>query len=264
MEEELRVLNNHVLSSLELEDQMKQTLLQLDTKNIEITELRRSLEVLQSQAQSSASQLPDLAAINQQWEQLVEQKCSEVASIWQEHLVQREAAFKAQLEELSQQQQSRVEPASQPGEEANNNDLMLKMQKALETQEMEIVTLKEQLAIRSAEYARLAAQYDPFRLQNRGGGGGGNSAPSTAGGPPSLSSSAEPLPEYVLKADLDYALMMLHQRDMRVEEMILELVQLLEERDHLQLKLSDTLRQLETERSRVSDERESERGFYGR
>jgi len=47
--------------------------------------------------------------------------------------------------------------------------------------------------------------------------------------------------------------MMLHQRDMRLEEMILELVQLLEERDHLQLKLSDTLRQLEAERSKWND-----------
>ncbi|XP_020806921.1 protein lava lamp [Drosophila serrata] len=264
MEEELRVLNNHVLSSLELEDKMKQTLLQLDTKNIEITELRRSLEVMQ-QGTASQQQLPDLATINQRWEQVVEEKCSEVASIWQEHLVQREAAFKAQLEEISQQSQLQTpsQSQSQSSVEATatpqaGDDMMLKMQKALETQEMEIVTLKEQLAIRSAEYARLAAQYDPFRLQNRAGGGsGGNTAPSAqAGGPPSLS-SGEPLPEYVLKADLDYALMMLHQRDMRVEEMILELVQLLEERDHLQLKLSDTLRQLETERSRVSDEASS-------
>ncbi|KAH8367913.1 hypothetical protein KR084_004115 [Drosophila pseudotakahashii] len=266
MEEELRVLNNHVLSSLELEDRMKQTLLQLDTKNIEVTELRRSLEVLQAQAQNLVQQPeaqvagPDLAAINQQWEQLVEQKCGEVASIWQEHLAQREAAFKAQLEEITLQQQEQLGQVEQPKEQpaqqtqqADGGDLMLKMQKALETQEMEIVTLKEQLAIRSAEYARLAAQYDPFRLQNRGGSGG-NQAAVSAGGPPPLTTN-EPLPEYVLKADLDYALMMLHQRDMRVEEMILELVQLLEERDHLQLKLSDTLRQLETERSRgVSDE----------
>ncbi|XP_039497870.1 protein lava lamp isoform X3 [Drosophila santomea] len=257
MEEELRVLNNHVLSSLELEDRMKQTLLQLDTKNIEITELRRSLEILQSQnlvQNPAAQQIPDLSAINQQWEQLVEQKCGEVASIWQEHLSQREAAFKAQLEEVTQQQQRELPQSQQSTQGDATSDIMLKMQKALETQEMEIVTLKEQLAIRSAEYARLAAQYDPFRLQNRGGPSG-NPASTTvsAGGPPSLTAN-EPLPEYVLKADLDYALMMLHQRDMRVEEMIVELVQLLEERDHLQLKLSDTLRQLETERSRVSDE----------
>jgi len=265
MEEELRVLNNHVLSSLELEDRMKQTLLQLDTKNIEITELRRSLEILQSQnlgQNSAAEQIPDLSAINQQWEQLVEQKCGEVASIWQEHLSQREAAFKAQLEEVTQQQQRELPQSQQSTQGEATSDIMQKMQKALETQEMEIVTLKEQLAIRSAEYARLAAQYDPFRLQNRGGASGGNPASTTvsAGGPPSLTAN-EPLPEYVLKADLDYALMMLHQRDMRVEEMIVELVQLLEERDHLQLKLSDTLRQLETERSRVSDERESDCQF---
>ncbi|KAH8420293.1 hypothetical protein KR009_008819 [Drosophila setifemur] len=303
MEEELRVLNNHVLSSLELEDKMKQTLLQLDTKDIEITELRRSLELVQSQA-IQPNPMPDLARINQQWEQVVEQKCGEVASIWQEHLNQREAAFQAQLQQLGskmQQQEEQQKPQiqeqsqrvlqeqlllqekeseilnlkhrieelmredqtetnsrqiqePQPGQ--TSSEMVAKMQKALETQEMEIVTLKEQLAIRSAEYARLAAQYDPFRLQNRGGGGGGGGGVSSvhpAGGPPSLASN-EPLPEYVLKADLDYALMMLHQRDMRVEEMIVELVQLLEERDHLQLKLSDTLRQLETERCRTSDE----------
>ncbi|XP_017045910.1 protein lava lamp [Drosophila ficusphila] len=265
MEEELRVLNNHVLSSLELEDRMKQTLLQLDTKDIEITELRRSLELLQQgqnlgQNPVAQQQVPDLTTINQQWERVVEQKCEEVASIWQEYLNQKEAAFQAELEKLSQQQNQehqQKEPSPvQPQEGAANaagGEMMLNMQKALETQEMEIVTLKEQLAIRSAEYARLAAQYDPFRLQNRGSGSANPSQPSAAGGPPPLTSN-EPLPEYVLKADLDYALMMLHQRDMRVEEMIVELVQLLEERDHLQLKLSDTLRQLETERSRVSDE----------
>lgn len=275
MEEELRVLNNHVLGSLELEDKMKQTLLQLDTKDIEITELRRSLEVLQSQqsqpvqpVQPSQPAPADLALINHQWEQVVEQKCGEVASIWQEHLIQREEEFQAQLGKLSDQlhqlQEAEFHPSPAvapsdpvPAAEAteSSSELMATMQKALETQEMEIVTLKEQLAIRSAEYARLAAQYDPFRLQNRGGSSGGG-ASATAGGPPSLSGN-EALPEYVLKADLDYALMMLHQRDMRVEEMILELVQLLEERDHLQLKLSDTLRQLETERSRTSDERGS-------
>ncbi|XP_022221615.2 protein lava lamp [Drosophila obscura] len=235
MEEELRVLNNHVLSSLELEDKMKHTVLELDTKNIEIAELRKSLELLQHS--QSPAQIPDLDALNQQWEAVVEQKCGEVANIWQDHLSQREAAFKAQLEQIQQQQQYPTESAVP---QAEDSDSSLKMQKALETQEMEIVTLKEQLAIRSAEYARLAAQYDPFRLQNQGAGGGAVGADTQS--------------EYVLKADLDYALMMLHQRDMRVEEMILELGQLLQERDHLQLKLSDTLRQLETERVRASDD----------
>lgn len=256
MEEELRVLNNHVLSSLELEDKMKQSVLELDMKTIEITELRKSLEQLQqTQAQVQAQQ-PDLSALNQQWESLVEQKCSEVASIWQEHLAQREAAYLTQIEQLTVKLEATpTEKQSEEREQDHRasvvtedvNDMLLKMQKALETQEMEIVTLKEQLAIRSAEYARLASQYDPFRLQNTLGGGGAAGVIGATGNP-----SQEPLPEYVLKADLDYALMMLHQRDMRVEEMILELVQLLEERDHLQLKLSDTLRQLEAERSELT------------
>ncbi|TDG44606.1 hypothetical protein AWZ03_009012 [Drosophila navojoa] len=256
MEEELRVLNNHVLSSLELEDKMKQTVLELDMKNIEITELRRTLEVLQQaqpqqqpQEQQQQQQQPDIAALNMQWEALVEQKCSEVARIWQEHLAKREAEYKAKIDELSaaaassqpvqqehQQQQTSPLPATE-----NANEMLTKMQSALETQEMEIVTLKEQLAIRSAEYARLASQYDPFRLQNSLGSGPVAGASGTAG--------QDPQSEYVLRSDLDYALMMLHQRDMRVEEMIVELVQLLEERDHLQLKLSDTLRQLEAERT---------------
>ncbi|GBP97515.1 Protein lava lamp [Eumeta japonica] len=50
MEEELQVLNNHVLESLQMEDKMKQLTLELDTKNIEIFELRRTLESLNKSA----------------------------------------------------------------------------------------------------------------------------------------------------------------------------------------------------------------------
>ncbi|EDW66182.2 uncharacterized protein Dvir_GJ15883 [Drosophila virilis] len=251
MEEELRVLNNHVLNSLELEDKMKQAVLELDTKTIEITELRKTLEQLQQKEVQQLQPQPDIGALNKQWEALVEQKCSEVASIWQKHLAQREADYEAKIEQLKAatafppETTEQKAPAPAPPVDASTtevSELVLKMQRALETQEMEIVTLKEQLAIRSAEYARLASQYDPFRLQNTLGG---NSSGPTASGSDALG----PPGEYVPKSDLDYALMMLHQRDMRVEEMIVELVQLLEERDHLQLKLSDTLRQLEAERT---------------
>ena len=55
----------------------------------------------------------------------------------------------------------------------------------------------------------------------------------------------------VAKAELDLAMYMLHQRDMRCEEMTLELVNLLEERDTLQLKLSNTLRQVEAIRAQT-------------
>lgn len=46
----------------------------------------------------------------------------------------------------------------------------------------------------------------------------------------------------VPRAELDLALYMLHQRDVRCEELTMELTQLLEERDTLQLRLSDSLR----------------------
>ena len=45
-----------------------------------------------------------------------------------------------------------------------------------------------------------------------------------------------------VKSELDLALYMLHQRDVRCDELMLELTNLLQERDTLQLRLSDALR----------------------
>uniref|UniRef100_W8B665 Protein lava lamp n=1 Tax=Ceratitis capitata TaxID=7213 RepID=W8B665_CERCA len=301
MEEELKVLNNHVMGSLENEDKLKAAALQLDTQSIEIAELRRTIEALRANTASTAIPVAaaapaDYAALNAQWEAIVEQKCGEIAKMWREHLEQRETEFKmteARLrEEIAAAQraysmQSTQEPATgQPGasaestatstpasisttqsgtssgvaskdgtplrqrvinddeHEANADAIIEKMQTALESQEMEIVTLKEQLAIRSAEYARLAAQYDPFKLQNtssHSGISGGMVADARRASNAAGGNDATVVP----KAKFDMALYMLHQRDMRCEEMTVELVKLLEERDTLQLKLSNTLRQVE-------------------
>lgn len=295
MEEELKVLNNHVLSSLENEDKLKAAVLQLDTQNIEIAELRRTIEALRASGSTPAAeggaQPVDYAALNAQWGAIVEQKCGEIAKMWREHLEQREAEFKLTesrlREELAAQRQAQshdqgtqhgvsaeTTATSTPGsvsttqsgtssgaaskdgtplrhriineeQEADADAIIEKMQAALESQEMEIVTLKEQLAIRSAEYARLAAQYDPFKLQNTSShsglsGGVVVAAEQRRGVAPSGNDAS-----LVPKSELDFALYMLHQRDMRCEEMTLELVSLLEERDTLQLKLSNTLRQVE-------------------
>lgn len=61
----------------------------------------------------------------------------------------------------------------------------------------------------------------------------------------SASSNEDDLSEPVSRAELDLALYMLHQRDVRCEELTVELMQLLEERDTLQLKLSNALREKE-------------------
>lgn len=299
MEEELKVLNNHVMSSLENEDKLKAAALQLDTQNIEISELRRTIEALRANhnaaaeaATPAANTAADYAALNAQWEAIVEQKCGEIAKMWREHLEQREAEFKMsearlrdEIAAAAQRQAQSHEQGTQPGNSAETtasstpasvstsqsgtssgvaskdgtplrhriineehetdaDAIIERMQTALESQEMEIVTLKEQLAIRSAEYARLAAQYDPFKLQNT------SSHSGISGGMPAESRRLASTPSgndatLVPKSELDFALYMLHQRDMRCEEMTVELVSLLEERDTLQLKLSNTLRQVE-------------------
>ncbi|PNF39690.1 hypothetical protein B7P43_G05662 [Cryptotermes secundus] len=53
------------------------------------------------------------------------------------------------------------------------------------------------------------------------------------------------------QGELDLALYMLHQRDVRCDELTLELMQLLEERDSLQLRLSNALRMNEELRARI-------------
>jgi len=49
-------------------------------------------------------------------------------------------------------------------------------------------------------------------------------------------------PDPSVRADLDSALYLLHQRDVRCDELTHELMQLMEERDGLQLRLSSALR----------------------
>ncbi|KAM7347352.1 lava lamp [Cochliomyia hominivorax] len=287
MEEELRVLNNHVMESLQLEEKLKSVTLELDTKDIEISELRRTVESLKSTGETNKPAEPsvDFVALNSQWEAIVEQRCGEIAKLWQEHLAQRERDFKATEERLKEEisalrnnqtanltiesgpQVISVETTSSstPASESTTasgttsaeasqdgtplrmrsedpESIIEKMQAALESQEVEIVTLKEQLAIRSAEYARLAAQYDPYKLHD-------TSSHSSAFG-----ENRKPVNDaaMVSKSELDLAMYMLHQRDMRCEEMTLEIVNLLAERDTLQLKLSNTLRQLEAKNAQTA------------
>uniref|UniRef100_A0A1B0G1H1 Uncharacterized protein n=1 Tax=Glossina morsitans morsitans TaxID=37546 RepID=A0A1B0G1H1_GLOMM len=295
MEIELQALNQHVLDSLQLEDKLKMLTLELDTKNIEIAELRKTIESTKSQSNLLRSDAPtDYAALNAHWQTIVDQSCGEIAKMWQDHLAQRERDFKvaeARLQEeiaslknnqntelpvgtsaqvLSAETTTTSTPASESttvsgtsSEDASKNvspvriiteendtntdAIIEKMQAALESQELEIVTLKEQLAIRSAEYARLAAQYDPFKLQS-----------STPEMKRNIADVA-----MVPKSELDLALYMLHQRDMRCEEMTLELVSLLEERDTLQLKLSNTLRQVETIKSQSNIHNEASSATIG-
>lgn len=254
MEHELQVLNDQVLSSLEFEDKMKNTVLELDSKNIEIQVLKSSL--LKVQDQQSNSKLDDLLTeveklkhekeeleqsmsssidlLNAKWSQAVEQRGNEVANSWKSHLEVREAEF-AEIEASLRNQMT--QGTSDVTEKTSTSEEAIKMRSIMESQEVEIVSLKEQLAIRSAEYASLSAKVDPYHQL-------------------STSMNVSPIPttesDRVPRSELDLALYMLHQRDMRLEEMTMELVRLLEERDQLQLRLSNAIRQNEDVKRKIA------------
>lgn len=292
MYQELQVLNDQVIRNLQIEDKIKGTVLELDMKNIEISELKSSLEQLRNQQQPQTDnstppavenseqmeilqkQLTEtenyhqnaIAQLNDQWQQNVEQKCSELAESWRQHLVDRENNFAAIEHELRQQIAQLEERLAQPtvvplavhdnqSPESSSSDsdtssikkptdeseppppsaeLVEQWQKALEAQEMEIVSLKEQLAIRSAQYARIAAQVDPY----------GEWSTSANSARPKVD-TANTDDGGAQGRELDHALYMLYSRNMRVEELKVEVISLLEERDALQSKLANSIRQME-------------------
>ncbi|XP_038105615.1 sporulation-specific protein 15 isoform X2 [Culex quinquefasciatus] len=261
MEQELQVLNDQVIASLEFEDRMKGIVLELDAKNIEIEALKASLETLKQSAVSSEQSTPtaskeqagdesirkqlqklqkeraDLEAnyritLEQRdahWQHVVEERGAQVAESWKQHVDLREAEFtvieKSLREEIERLQGQNPNPPQAAAEPA----AIVQMKEALEAQELEIVTLKEQLAIRSAEYARLAAQVDPFAVKH---------AMNMVTSEPKPVDNGDKVP----RSELELALYMIYQRDMRCEELELELRNLLEERDALQLRLSNALR----------------------
>ncbi|KAI5641947.1 hypothetical protein NE865_05946 [Phthorimaea operculella] len=113
------------------------------------------------------------------------------------------------------------------------------MQTALESQEIEIVTLKDEISNLREMFKISSGKIEKHVTF----------ASDTKPGAESPEMSAEELQKELLdavpRAELDLALYMLHQRDVRCEELTMELTQLLDERDTLQLRLSDSLRSYE-------------------
>ncbi|XP_026746798.1 protein lava lamp-like [Trichoplusia ni] len=117
----------------------------------------------------------------------------------------------------------------------NNSMKAAEMQAALENQEIEIVGLNDEITnlqnlLRSSS-AKIQ-KHVSFASDTK---------PGTEG-EQSENLMSKDLLDAVPRAELDLALYMLHQRDVRCEELTMELTQLLEERDTLQLRLSDSLR----------------------
>uniref|UniRef100_A0A182XYF4 Uncharacterized protein n=1 Tax=Anopheles stephensi TaxID=30069 RepID=A0A182XYF4_ANOST len=198
---ELDILNQQILHDLQFEDRLNKALLELDAKGVEIQMLRSTLEQLQQ-----ATRPARIRELEQERDGLLQRVSAGVGE------------GSASLTTQPPPPLARVDDAT--------------VQEVLERQELEIVTLKEQLALRSAEYARLAARVDPTKLF-----ASGLSGSETIPKP-----EQPPAGDRVPQAELELALYMIYQRDMRCDELELELRNLLQERDTLQLRLSNALR----------------------
>lgn len=255
MEHELDVLNEQVLKSLAFEDEMRQTILDMDVKNSEIAELRNSLAQVQRTSDGVAITSIDetVNKLNSEWEQEAEQRCAKVADSWRQHLAERDEEFVAMESHLKREITHLHEQLADNGGTTSEDDAKVdgapvigdadtadvELKAIVDKQEKEIVSLKQQLAIRSAEYARIATQIDPFgQMSSSRNVMSINLNKSAATTATAFDASGN-------KSELDLALYMLYQRDMRCEELTEELVHLLEERDTLQLKLSNSIRMVE-------------------
>lgn len=268
MDHELDVLNEQVLKGLAFEDEMRQTILDMDVKNSEIAELRHSLAQLQrGGGDGFVPSDVDVNKLNSEWEQEAEQRCAKVADSWRQHLAERDDEFVAMQSHFEREIANLREQLADAGgttseDDAKSADRMAsspvsrdadaadcdELKVIVDKQEKEIVSLKQQLAIRSAEYARIATQIDPFGQMSSS-----RNVMSINVNKSVTSAAATTFDGSGNKSELDLALYMLYQRDMRCEELTEELVHLLEERDTLQLKLSNSIRMIEEIKRKGSD-----------
>lgn len=128
--------------------------------------------------------------------------------------------------------QMKIEEQNQLSDVEDKQLSELKM--IIENQVFKIEALNQELYQKSNDYDSLVAEMDVSR----------HTAPTDTEHTRLDKKISEPS-DLAAKAELDLALYMLHQRDVRCEELTVELMQLLEERDTLQLKLSNAIREKE-------------------
>uniref|UniRef100_A0A2M4A0K6 Putative myosin class ii heavy chain n=1 Tax=Anopheles triannulatus TaxID=58253 RepID=A0A2M4A0K6_9DIPT len=237
LEKELDELNQRIMQDWRFEDQLNRVTLELDAKNVELQMVRSTLEQLQAStgvgegiSKRESDLLDEIDELKDQIK-LLEQELVAAGT---------QIGAAASNELVAKSEQVILPPISSPMEDPQ-------VRAVLEQQETEIVTLQQQLAIRSAEYARLASQIDPARLAvtiNR---------PSETSSDTQQQQQQQQAGDRVPRAELELALYMVYQRDMRCEELELELQNLLQERDALQLRLSNAIRVHEEFKVRLAE-----------
>ncbi|XP_058063965.1 protein lava lamp [Anopheles bellator] len=234
MSHELETMNEQILQDLRFEDQLKSVLLEVDAKNVELQMLRSTLQQMQSENgnelnMQNATLLEQVDNLKQKIISLEQNKNHNIFAAGgggQSPIVVELVGEPS----CSTSQGLPVEVAEIA--EATDMDDAAHVRSVLKEQEVEIVTLRQQLAVRSAEYARLAAHVDPARFATTLG----------KSAEPQVKLDVQQSGDRVSQAELELALYMIYQRDMRCDELEIELRNLLEERDALQLRLSNALR----------------------
>lgn len=172
---------------------------------------------------------------------ILNRKLTETTDHYNETLSDKDAqleSLKLQLERYNDENKKLQEISSELKSkfEEQTSDL----HKIIEDQVLKIEQLKKELFEKSNDYDALVAELDMHHQKKQ-------DDREKYQAPPSVYHETEEdnLLEPVSRAELDLALYMLHQRDVRCEELTVELMQLLEERDTLQLRLSNAIREKE-------------------
>ncbi|KAJ8927201.1 hypothetical protein NQ314_020479 [Rhamnusium bicolor] len=168
-----------------------------------------------------------------------------------------EVHLRQQLEQSVKQLEEKIAEQSALLDEENKQ--LGEMRTIIEQQVIKIEELKKELFEKSSDYDSLIAEMDigtAITQQPTPSGPTGNVVETASTSQSHRPLEDDDLSEPVRRAELDLALYMLHQRDVRCEELTVELTQLLEERDTLQLRLSNAIREKEEIRRKFTESEE--------
>lgn len=211
--------------SLEIECVSSQKMIEIEDLQDKLNEIRCKEEVL-------VSTETELRAYKQQLEEQQTEIANLQVNLQQEHEKLNERIVKIEYAERE----------------------ITELQQIIESQQLTIEELKRDLLEKSSNYDALIAEVSEVQELSTARRQLQYEASSAAD---------ENLADPVNRAELDLALYMLHQRDVRCEELTVELMQLLEERDTLQLRLSNAIREKEDLRSRRTLEESDEEANVG-
>lgn len=218
---------------VELQRQLQETQYEIQQKDTMIQEFNQTVDNLNKRLQDNQTHYEETLVLkesdlNSLQLQLEEQK-SEIT-----HLSSKCQLVEELTIQLNEKTKECVDLNTKITEQSvlidEENKQLTELRNIIENQVLKIEELKNDLFQKSNEYDSMIAEVDITRTEE-------HKQP--------VKQEEEDLTEPVSRADLDLALYMLHQRDVRCEELTVELTQLLEERDTLQLRLSSALREKE-------------------